>query len=212
MLVKIQEIENNLLFSPSFDDEDTRPAEIYTFCPKDFPTLTEELNQFSSELYYKDDHRLVANYTFLDFNDFPIVSLWKRNNAIVGFATGYSRDFYPTNTIRILNRFYHDKAYSRVKFTREMLRPSTFQCIQQQIILADRLNYAGAFISREMRAVGFFEKFINELNLRSTHCWEYKRGPFLMSPNDRDDKSWQSIGYTELKKSANNFWSGWKCK
>lgn len=212
MLVNIKELEPNLFFSPAHKDGDTRPADIYTFVPSAYPELTKELNEFSNELYYKDDHRLVKNYTFLDFNQFQIASAWKHNNRIVGFATAYARDLYPSKSIRILNRFYHDKTDSRIGFTRELLRPSTFHCVQQQVLLASKLDYDIAFISREMRAVGFFRKFINELDKRSTHCWEYKKGPFLLSPNTNDEKSWQSIGAVKLKKTTTDFWSYWQCK
>ena len=212
MLLTIKEINKNLLFSPASDEGDTRPADIFSFYPKDYPELTQELNEFSKELYYKDDHRLVKNYTFLDFDDFDVVSVWKRNNKIVGFATAYNRDFYPTNSIRILNRFYHDKSYSRIKFTRELLRPSTFHCVQQQLLLVAKLGYSEAFISREMRAVKFFSKFIEALNDRSTHKWEYNQGPFLVSPNASDEKSWQSIGLVKFNNNYNNFWEHWKCK
>jgi len=212
MLVNIEEIDKDLFYSPSYEDDDSRPAEIYTFSPKSYPNLTQELNQFSNELYYRDNHRLIKNYTFLDFNNFEIASMWKRNNRIIAFATGYVRDCYPKNSIRILNRFYHDKSYSRVNFTRELLRPSTFHCVQQQILLAYRLGYDNAFISRELRAIKFFERFITALNQRSTHKWEYRKGPFLVSPDETDIKSWQSIGLTNLKYNDVDFWSYWKCK
>src|SRR6056300_1009250 len=106
MLVNIKEIEDNLLYSPAHEI-DSRPADIYTFIPSQQPKLTQELNNFSKGLYYKDNHRLLKNYTFLDFNEFKVVSVWKRDGRIVGFATAYARDFYPNNTVRILNRFYH---------------------------------------------------------------------------------------------------------
>ena len=213
MIVTIKETGKNLLFSPAATlAQDSRPADIYTFVPEEYPELTKQLSDFSNELYFRDDHRLVKNYVNLNFLQFPFVTMYKREKQVVGFATGHTRDFYPKQSVRLLNRFYHDKTYSRKNFTRELLRPSTFCCIQQQIIIASRLGFETGFISREMRAVKFFSRFINELDNRSTHRWEYKQGPFLVSPDVQDDKSWQSLALVEFKKTDYNFWSHWKCK
>ena len=213
MLLEINEIDTNLLFSPAATlEQDSRPADIYTFVPTEYPELAKQLSDFSNELHFRDDHRLVKNYINLNFLQFPFVTMYKRDDQIVGFATGHVRDCYPKNSVRLLNRFYHDKTYSRKKFTRELLRPSTFCCIQQQILTASRLGFETGFISRELRAVKFFSRFINELDKRGTHSWEYKEGPFLVSPDAQDDKSWQSLALVEFKKTDYNFWSYWTCK
>jgi hypothetical protein len=208
---KIIEIDKNLLYSPIPTDYDSRPAEVYSFIPQEHKQLTEELNEYSSELYYKDTHRLLDNYKFINFYDFAFVSVFKLDKKIIGFATGYKRDFYPKNSVRILNRYYQDKTSLRTSFTREVLRPTTFNCILQQLELVKRLNFDYAFISREIRAVKFFETFINKLDKESGYSWEYKKGPFLLSPNQQDDKSWQSIGVVNLCNTT-DFWSHWKCK
>lgn len=213
MLLEINEIDTNLLFSPAATlEQDSRPADIYTFVPTEYPELAKQLSDFSNELHFRDDHRLVKNYINLNFLQFPFVTMYKRDDQIVGFATGHVRDCYPKNSVRLLNRFYHDKTYSRKKFTRELLRPSTFCCIQQQILTAARLGFETGFISRELRAVKFFSRFINELDKRGTHSWEYKEGPFLVSPDAQDDKSWQSLALVEFKKTDYNFWSYLTCK
>jgi len=209
MFVKLEEIKPNLLYSPMDDEGDTRPADIYTFPPSEYPELTNKLNEYSKTLNNRDDHRLLTNYINVDFFTFPFVTMYQRGSTITGFATGWNRDFYLKGSIRILNRFYHDKETSRIGFTRELLRPSTFHCVQQQIILAERLGYSFAFISREMRATKFFKRFINALDDRSTHSWEFREGPFLVAPNPPDPSCWQSIGMTKLKPTANKFWSSW---
>ena len=213
MILEISEIDTNLLFSPAATlEQDTRPADIYTFIPTNYPELAKQLTDFSNELHFRDDHRLVKNYINMDFLQFPFVTMYKRDKQVVGFATGHVRDCYPKNSVRLLNRFYHDKTYSRKKFTRELLRPSTFCCIQQQMITASNLGFDTGFISRELRAIKFFSRFIKELDKRGTHSWEYKEGPFLVSPDAQDIKSWQSLALVEFKKTHHNFWSHWKCK
>lgn len=204
MFVNINEIDDNLFFSSMSESFDTRPADIYTFVPKQYPYLTKRLNKYSEQL--KDNHRLLKNYTSINFFDYQIASLWARGSKVVGFATGWKRDFYKANSIRILNRFYHDKETFRIKFTRELLRPSTFHCVQQQILLAGRLGYSYAFISREPRTNKFFSNFIDSLSNRSTHKWEFKEGPFLVAPDSKNKECWQSIGVTKLKPTKEDFW------
>jgi len=212
MLVDITEIDTNLYFSPMSIENDTRPADIYSFVPTEYTELTDELNEYSRTLARRDDHRLIKNYIDINFNQYPFVSMWKRNGSIVGFATGWSRDIYPSGSIRILNRFYHDSDESRVKFTRELLRPSTFQCVQHQLLLAAKLGYDNAFISREPRTNKFFERFVSSLNLRSTHQWEFNAGPFLVAPDPGNPECWQSIALARLKHTDSNFWYYWRTK
>lgn len=208
-MISIEEIDKNLLYSPAAHQGDTRPAEIYSFFPYEYPDKTQELNDYVKEL--NDEHRLVDNYRNENFFDHEFISVWKRDNKIVGFATGLSKDNYPLNSLRILNRFYHNKQNSRVNFTREVLRPATFHCVQHQLILADRLCYDYAFISREPRTNKFFKMFTKALHERSTHKWEFKEGPFLLVKNGKDNpKAWQSISVAHLNNDDNNFWENWK--
>ena len=137
MTLNIKEIGKNLFYSPTSTEYDSRPGDIYTFVPSLYPDLTNELNNYSKTLALVDNHRLLENYVNINFFDFPFVSIWKNNNSVVGFATGYTRDLYPTNSIRILNRFYHG-TNSRVPFT--SFGPSFFHCIQQQLITCKKIR------------------------------------------------------------------------
>lgn len=205
-MLTIEEIDKNLLYSPAAEEGDTRPADIYSFFPYYYPEKTQELNEYVKTL--NDDHRLAINYSKIDFFKHDFVSVWKRNDKIVGFATGYSCDYYPTNSIRILNRFYHNKQTSRIRFTREVLRPATFHCIQQQLIMANRLSFDNVFMSREPRTNKFFKMFTKALNARSAFKWEFKEGPFLVVANsEHNPKAWQSISVAKL--NDNNFWEEW---
>jgi len=193
----INEITPTLLHTPISESDDTRPAELTTFIPAEQPNLVQELNEYSKTIL--DDHRLTDNYTNIDFANFQIVSVWKRNNIITGFASGWDRKgFYPPNTIRILNRFYHDKENSRVKFTREVLRPSTFACVLQQLLLAQRLGYDCAFISREIRSSRFFRLFVNAISDKTDYKFNIFEGPVLVAPDRYNPSCWQSLAYTLL--------------
>lgn len=208
----ITEISHNFLYSPQPQEYDTRPAEVKTFIPSLYPELTEELNRYSATLKNKDNHRLLENYIDVDFSEFPFVTMLKQDNKIVGFSTGYVRDFYPNRCVRILNRYYQDNKHLRIQFTREILRPTTFAIVEQQLEIARRLQYDTAIITREPRTHKFFTKFIDALSLRGSQEWELRKGPYLLTPSYNNPKAWQSIAYTKLKEIEENFWQHWRTK
>lgn len=206
------DIDNNCLHTPLPKDFDTRPAEVITFTPNLYPDLTNELNEYSNSLEDSDNHRLLENYINVDFFTFPFVTMLKQNNKIVGFSTGYTRDFYPAGCIRILNRYYQDSSNLRVKFTREVLRPTTFAIVEQQLEMCRRQGYKSAIITREPRTNKFFSSFIKAISDKGTQTWELKEGPFLLTPSYNNPKAWQSIAYTKFKSNQENFWEHWRTK
>jgi len=205
----IQEIERNLLYSPIPEQYDVKPAEIYTFIPSEHPELLDELHVYCNDI--TDGHRLVNNYVGHDFSNYPFVTTWKRDNKLVGFCTGWDREFYYPGSVRLLNRFWLDPEHGRPQ-GRAILRPSTYNCIQQQLYMADRLGYKFPFISRELRTPKHFELFIIELNNRSIKDWEYRLGPYLLAPDPGSFTCWQSIGLAVTGVDTKGFWEYWKTK
>jgi len=209
----IKEISHNLLYSPQPQEYDTRPAEVSTFIPDVYPELAIELNEYSKTLKYKDNHRLLKNYIDVDFFQFPFVTVLKQNDTIVGFSTGYTRDFYKKNDIRILTRYYQDNENFRIKFTREILRPTTYNVLLQQIEMSQRLKFDNCFISREPRTNQFFIKFVDAINERTDYNWEFREGPYLVAPDPPNPECWQSIAVTNLNNnSTKDFWEYWRTK
>jgi hypothetical protein len=206
------EVANNLLCTDMPKEFDTRPAEVTTFIPKLYPELTNDLNKYSSTLKNKDSHRLLENYIDINFNQFPFVTMLKKHGTIVGFSTGYTRDVYPSQCVRILNRYYQDSENLRVNFTREILRPTTFAIVEQQLEMSRRLNYDTAIITREPRTHKFFTSFVNALSSKSSQKWELRKGPYLLTPSYNNHKAWQSIAYTKFKDTKEDFWQHWRTK
>lgn len=206
------EIANNLLYTPMPSEFDTRPAEVTTFIPKLYTEITEELNNYSASLRKTDKHRLIENYIDVDFYEFPFVTVLKQDKNIVGFSTGYTRELYPQDCVRILNRYYQDSDNLRINFTREILRPTTFAIVEQQLEMCRRLGYATAIITREPRTNKFFNKFIRELTQQGSQSWELREGPFLVTPSYDNPKAWQSIAYTKFKDKQQDFWQYWRTK
>jgi|TARA_R110002153_G_scaffold139193_2_gene289833 hypothetical protein len=208
---RIIETTHNHLYTAKPIEFDTRPAEVTTFIPQLYPNLTEELNTYTKSLRGKDTHRLIKNYVDIDFFEYPFVTCLRQDKNIVGFSTGYTRDFYRENDIRILTRYYQDSQKLRTKFTREILRPTTFNIIVQQLEMAKRLGYDNCFISREPRTTAFFKKFIDAVNSATSYTWELKEGPFLVAPDPPNPECWQTIAVTNLKESdTQDFWKYWR--
>lgn len=206
------ELANNLLCTDMPKQFDTRPAEVKTFIPSLYPELTEQLNQYSSTLMHNDSHRLLENYIDIDFNSFPFVTMLTQHDTIVGFSTGYTREFYPNGCVRILNRYYQDSETLRVNFTREVLRPTTFAIVEQQLEMSRRLNFETAIITREPRTHKFFTSFIDALSNKGSQEWELRKGPYLLTPSYNNPKAWQSIAYTKFNNKVENFWQNWRNK
>lgn len=196
--LNVTELEPDYFFSPAFPDQDSRPADVHTFLPHKKPDLLEILSQYIESLRENDDHRLIKNYVGLKIQDHFAVSLWMYNGHPVGFATVWNRPFYGTQTVRLLNRIYHDKSRSRVGFTREVGRPSTVHCLVHQLNLASRYGFKYGFISREPRSLRFFRMFIGRLNEVTGYRWEFDAGPYRVAPGNGLG-CWQAIGYTNLQ-------------
>ena len=142
-------------------DNDTRPAAVYTreTHPVDLMMIEELLWEM------KDDHRLIENYTIEQIERMHVLSLMYRDDKLVGFS-GIQR--LPLGN-RILSRLYQIPD-NRVRFTRELLRPTIHAMVEHQLLLGGNLT------AREPRVPGYFKRFVEALNNKSTARWEMMDG------------------------------------
>lgn len=182
---------------------DARADRVCTFFSNEQPALLKELTEFVVD---DDAHRLVKNYDNMDWAKYSFITTWKKAGKITGYSTGWARDFYPSRSIRLLNRFYIAPA-NRTKISTKLLQPATHATIDQQIGFSDSMGFKYKFISREIRAPRQFEMFINELSNRSINAWEYRRGPYLCAPDPDNSECWQSIGLS-TEHDTTPFWKG----
>jgi hypothetical protein len=183
---------------------DARADRVCTFFSDEQPSLVEELTEFVVD----DAHRLSKNYDNMDWAKYSFITTWKKNGKITGYSTGWARDFYPSLSIRLLNRFYIAPA-NRTQVSTKLLQPATHATIDQQIGFSDSMGFKYKFISREVRAPRQFEMFITELSDRSINAWEYRRGPYLCAPDPDNSECWQSIGLS-TEHDTTPFWHGLK--
>lgn len=191
----------NYLCNQVPEGDDKRAAEVETFVPTKFVEKVAQLEEYTNTLYFRDNHRLVENYKFLKFNKFPFVSIFRRQDQILGFATSVVKESFPAKSIRLFNRFYYDVNY-RTNLSNEFIRPTVLNCINQQLAFSKQAGFEYAFISRE-KAPMHFKKTTDELNKKSIqNNWEFRKGPFEIIPN-----SFQSVSVTQLAGTDNTFWS-----
>lgn len=156
---------------------DTRPAEVWTR-----KTTYEDLYNIDKLLYeLKDDHWLAKNYTIEQIEKLKIISIMKRKEKIVGFSGIQDIDLGS----RILSRLYQVPE-NRVKFTRELFRPTIRAMVEHQLLLENNQ----VIISREPRQVRYFKRFVDELNKRSTATWTLNDQLYETVPG-----SWQYIAW-----------------
>ena len=188
---------------------DNRADRVCTFFTDEQPELVEELKEF----VLNDKHRLINNYHNIEWDKFPFISTFKVDGKITGYSTGWARDFFPKDSIRLVNRFYLvPERRSKVHARSDILMPPTLAMIDQQIGFSDQMGFKYKFISREVRAPRHFEILITDLGNRSINSWEYRRGPYLCAPDPDNSECWQSIGLS-TKHDATPFWDGlrkWK--
>lgn len=191
----------NYLCNQVPEGDDKRAAEVETFVPTKFVEKVAQLEEYTNTLYFRDNHRLVENYKFLKFDEFPFVSIFRRQDQILGFATSVVKESFPAKSIRLFNRFYYDVNY-RTNLSNEFIRPTVLNCINQQLAFSKQAGFEYAFISRE-KAPMHFKKTTDELNKKSIqNNWEFRKGPFEIIPN-----SFQSVSVTQLAGTDNTFWS-----
>lgn len=174
----IQKIDD-WLYTPRPTKNDTRPAEVWTRKP-----TQEDLSNIDKLLYeIKDTHWLAENYNMQHIERLKVISIMKREGKIVGFSG--IQDIFQGS--RILSRLYQIPE-NRVRFTRELFRPTIRAMVEHQLLLEDNQ----VIISREPRQARYFKRFVDELNRRSTAKWTMTDDLYQTYPG-----SWQYIAWRD---------------
>ena len=176
------EVKDNKLYSPMPETGDTRPAEVITVAIDNADIELMELYECFKG--FNDDHWLSKNYRFEYFENVEALSLMKVNNNIVGFSCIKKLEIGN----RILTRLYQSM---RVPFTREVLRPTIYSMVEQQLLMCDILGLDNVFISREPRSSTHFRMFTEALNRRSSSRWTFKEDLTETVPNSFQYTAWR---------------------
>jgi hypothetical protein len=169
-----------------------KPAAVYTFVPSRQPAIIKQLNS----IIFDSKDKLHKNYTDIDWNHFSAVSVYFRNNAIVGFSSVWHRpDFYEPKEARILSRYYE---FSKMRRTSKIIADShLIEMITQQIAISQQLGFAKVFISRE-KTPKYFAKLIQEIRVKTQRQWILEPQKVCVC-KPSNFSCWQYKAWTDLR-------------
>lgn len=168
---------------------------------KDNYLWVEKLNEF--RLSIKDSHYRIDNYkknwpkdghlaysVFLDDDD-----------RIYGFSTVYSRDFYPKNHARILNRYYIDPDNRSVHINKRLDR--SVECAISQIAWCiQNSNLDIVFLSYEGYKPHWIKKWTSCINQKLNDNLKFTTDDnFYQTCNTETKLCWHHVSYCCLKNS-----------
>ena len=142
-----------------------KPAKVFTFLPDQRPDLILQLR----ELKFDEDDKLSENYKNICWDDFEAISLYLREDQIIGFSSVWHRpEYYESGEVRILNRYWESPNMRR---TSKIIGDThLIEMITQQLYIAKYLGFNTAFISRE-KTPKYFKRLITNIDKETNIKW-----------------------------------------
>ena len=147
------------------------------------------------------------NYSFkrLNFMEQEAVTVFLKKDTILGFCTAWHREFYPSQTARILNRFWFDHSLRRA-LSRTVLRWPILVAIEHQCSILKNKGFQWAFISRPSSSERWIREVKKKLNEQSfIKRWEISDGYVLVCPENNDPSCWQEVVFGKLNGHNSDF-------
>jgi hypothetical protein len=163
-----------------------------TWAPGSDLELDKLFNDLREQQYQDRSHRLWENYSRDSFKFAVALTICFDNNDVPEMcASVASRDCWPENVYRILNRLW--KHSNKIKYPRTM-SPSFADVAKSQIAwLKEHTNYQLYFISRQ---TDNWEEWVIR-NFKEVYDipFETDKYKYLTCPNECDNACWQKIIY-----------------
>ncbi len=179
--------------------EELLNLETISFCPSDNYDLFDEVSEFRDSFYKPNDPNL-APYSPKSFNleDQEVLTIFKKDEKIVGLTSAWSRVYYGRTCARILNRFWFDPAIRRTG-TKVVLRLPVFIAIEQQCHILKQRGFDSVFISRPVSSKSWTSKVKDQLNKFSDiQDWQNDDKIYLVAPGEAYKECWQRIVWVYL--------------
>lgn len=168
-----------------------KPATTYTFIPEDETDILKTLNTIT----FNENDRLISNYKNIDWFSFEAVSIYIRNEKIIGFSTILKRDnYFEKDEVRILNRYYEMPEMRRT--SKIIGDDHVCSMIDQQLKISKKLGFKKAFISRD-KSIRYFKKFIKNISKKTNTKWNLMNEKVAVC-DPKIKECWQWKAYTEL--------------
>lgn len=164
----------------------------YTWIPGTDPKLDSLFDSLREQQYQDKSHRLWKNYSADSFDTAVALTICFNNQGEPEMCSSIaSRDCWPTNAFRILNRLW--KHSNKINFPRVM-SPSFAETAKSQISwLEENADCGLYFISRQ---TDNWEDWVIK-NFSKVYGFQFNKDPYkyLTCPNECDDTCWQRIIY-----------------
>ncbi len=168
-----------------------KPATSYTFLPHERTDVIRKLKDYQ----FNESDRLANNYKDIDWLDLEAISIYEREDQIVGFSSLIQRKLYfSEDEVRILNRYYECPEMRR---TSKIIGDDHIcQMVQQQLEIAKSLGYKKAFISR-CRSPRHLKKLVTAIGEKTNTKWNMLDEKVAVC-DPKHDECWQYKAVTEL--------------
>ena len=113
-----------------------KPATSSTFLPHDRPEVLRKLN----EMEFSESDRLSDNYKDLDWFGFEAISIYERDDKIIGFSSVIHRpEYFAKKECRILNRYFESVEMRRT--SKIIGDDHVCEMIMQQLDIAKKIGF-----------------------------------------------------------------------
>jgi len=151
--------------------------------------------RFLKNYTFDKKDRLNYNYERINWFDYEVISLYRRDRKIVGFSTiSHRPEYYEPGECRILNRYYEFPTMRRT--SKVVGGDHVCLMVKQQIKFAKKLGYKKVFMSRT-RSPKYMFAFARMLTEKTEHNWiiEKEKVP-VCDPSI--DSCWQWKAWTNI--------------
>ena len=169
-----------------------KPANVYTFIPSDRPDIITELKSIE----FDETDSLSKNYIYdMKWDEFEAVSIYERNDQIVGFSSVWHRpEYYESGEVRILNRYWESPNMRR---TSKIIGDThLIEMVIQQLDISKKIGLTKAFISRE-KTPKYFEKLITNIATKTQTHWNLEPNKVCVC-RESNPSCWQYKAWTNL--------------
>lgn len=151
--------------------------------------------RFLKNYTFDKKDRLNYNYERINWFDYEVISLYRRDRKIVGFSTiSHRPEYYEPGECRILNRYYEAPEMRRT--SKVFADDHVCLMVKQQMKFARQLGYTKVFISRT-RSPNYFKRFIKTMAEKNKQKWIMEKNKIAVCDSNIDD-CWQWKAWIEL--------------
>ena len=158
---------------------------------KDFEQIRQQILLSSDS---KKDNYTKKRFNLDEQEEMTVVYLKRK---LIAFSSLYSRDYYPKNTSRVLNRFWKSPQIRKINKSYWLL--SKYMLVFQ-LKKATLLNKQAVFISVEGKKERWLSRFIAEAGKEEPRWIHLTNKFYKVAPGD-DVSCWQLIAYLPFKRN-----------